>query len=233
MRLKIKLSGTKETLPINNQHLVNGFFHKLLGNGNDYHDGPSDYSVSNLRGGKFIGNSGKFIGNSRISFEYGGYIMVSAYDINILNKLLIGMMKHTIFNGDIKVTGFEYLPEENFYNGWNHFRTLTPILLKNSGKFKTINDIDFLYDLTNQTKRKLKSINPKLDLSNFEISIKSHKAHKVKKVLVKNVINKASQCQLSIKCNKNVAKILYNVGIGNSTGSGFGMIFKTESGKLY
>lgn len=226
MRLKIKLSGTNEKLPINNQHIVNGFFYKLLGENNKFHDNQSDYNVSSLRGGKFIGNK-------EISFNNGGYIMVSAYDQEVLNLLLIGMMNHQTFYKNIKINGFEYLPNEKYYNGWNHFKTLSPILLKKKGKFKTLNDDDFIYELTQQTKRKLKNINAKLNLSELEISIKSHPAHKVKKILVKNVINKASQCQLSIKCSKEIANILYNVGVGNSTGSGFGMIYKTENKHLY
>ena len=51
--------------------------------------------------------------------------------------------------------------------------------------------------------------------------------------MVKNVINKANQCQISIYTNKKIAELLYNIGIGQSTGSGFGVIYKTENHKLY
>ena len=229
MRVKIKLSGTNEILPLHNQHIVNGFFHKLIGIDNKFHNSQSDYVVSDLHGGKKIGKN-------EISFKNGGYIMVSAYNPEILSLLLMGMMKHQQFNKDIKINGFEYLPPETFYDGWNHFRTCSPILLKDKTKdigFVILNDIDFIYKLTEQCKRKLTAINPKLDLSGFEISIKKHDAHMLKKVIVKNISNYANRCQLSIRCSKEVANILYNVGIGNSTGSGFGMVYKTESKHLY
>ena len=226
-RLKIKLSGTNEILPINNQHLVNSFFHKLLGKENKYHNGQSNYVLSNLRGGEFIGED-------KISFKNGGYVMISAHDINILNLVLLGLMKQINFYKDIRVIGFEYLPNEKFYDGINYFKTLSPILLKDKKRnFITINDSDFAEKLTEQTKRKLTAINSDLNLSDFNIIVNNHPAHKVKTYFIKKVPNVCSQCQIDIKCNKEVADILYNVGVGNSTGSGFGMIYKTESSHLY
>jgi len=226
MRIKIKLSGTLNKLPINNQHIVNGFFHKLIGENNKYHDSFSDYNVSSLRGGKFIGNN-------EISFKDGGYIMVSTHDMEIMQLLVIGMLKYKKFHKDINIDGFDYLPNEKYYDGWNYFKTLSPILLKKNNTFSTINDKDFVENLKNQTIRKLKAINSKINLNAFDIIIKKHPAHKVKSVLIKNVINHATQCQLDIKCTKEVAQLLYDVGIGNSTGSGFGMIYKTENKELY
>ena len=66
-----------------------------------------------------------------------------------------------------------------------------------------------------------------------KVSIPRHVHHKVKKVLVKNVINKANYCHVSIYTNKEVAKILYHIGLGQSTGSGFGTIYKTENHSIY
>ena len=51
--------------------------------------------------------------------------------------------------------------------------------------------------------------------------------------MVKNVINHANQCHISIHTNKKVAELLYNIGLGQSTGSGFGTIYKTENHKTY
>lgn len=230
MRLKIKLTGTDKILPINNQHIVNSFFHKLLGKNNKWHDTISDYCVSSLRGGKHIGDK-------NISFKNGGYIIISSEDTELLTTILSGLMENSIFHDDIKVNGFEYLPEENYFNGWNHFRTLTPILLKVDGKDITIEDDDYVKALTEQTKTKLSNYDPKLFLDNIEIKIKSHPAHRVKNVYLmkKNGVakNHATECQLSIFCSKEVAKALYNIGFGKSTGAGFGMVYKTENKHLY
>ena len=121
MRLKINFNGTKEKLPINNQHIINSFFHKLLGKNNKYHDPSSNYNVSGLWGsGKSLGNGGKEIGGGEISFFGGGYITISSLDLNLLSLVVDGINKNKIFYKDIHVIGYEFLPGEKFYDGINH-----------------------------------------------------------------------------------------------------------------
>jgi CRISPR/Cas system endoribonuclease Cas6 (RAMP superfamily) len=67
MRIKILLSATTEELPINHQHIVNSFIHRVLCK-NKYHDAKNEYSISSLQGGKLIG------GTKNISFLHGGYL---------------------------------------------------------------------------------------------------------------------------------------------------------------
>jgi CRISPR-associated endoribonuclease Cas6 len=230
MRIKLLLSPSSENLPINNQHIVNSFIHRALGRKNDYHDKKSDYSVSSLQGGKWIE------GTQNISFKNGGYITISSLDKEFFDKILIGAYT-TPFHNDISVVGMDFV-DEQFYNGWNHFATLSPFLIKkyNSKQdysFLTLDNPNFQKEVKDYLINKLSKINPNLDLSDFEVSIPNKPNHKIKKVLVKNVVNKANQCQVSIHCNKKVAELLYNIGIGQSTGSGFGSIYKTENHKLY
>ena len=47
------------------------------------------------------------------------------------------------------------------------------------------------------------------------------------------MINIANQCQVSINCKKELAELIYNIGLGQSTGSGFGTVYKTENHKMY
>jgi CRISPR-associated endoribonuclease Cas6 len=230
MRLKILLSPTKNELPINNQHLVNSFIHRALGKNNDYHDTKNDYSISSLQGGKWVKNT------NRISFDNGGYITISSLDEKFINNILINLYS-TIFYEDIKIIGIEFV-DEVFSNGWNHFSTLSPFLIKTyidkkKYSFLTLNDVDFKDKVKTYLINKISKINPKLNLDGFDVEIIDHKSHKVKKVLVKNVINLANQCQISIFCSIEVAKLLYNIGIGQSTGSGFGTIYKTENHDKY
>ena len=84
-----------------------------------------------------------------------------------------------------------------------------------------------------RTINKLSKIDSSLDLSDFNIVIPKNNSHKVKKIVVKNVINKANSCHINVHANKNVVELLYNIGIGQSTGSGFGTIYKTENHHLY
>jgi len=203
MRIKIKLSSSDGLLDINNQSMVNSFIHRCLGKDNKYHDIYSNYVVSGLRGGKWIK------GTNKIDFNKGGFIIVSTIDSEFLNKLLLGLMSGIKFGYGVRFLGLDYIEERIYDGGINYFKTLTPILLKRNGEFLTINDKDFIKEL------------------------EVHDRHKIKSVLVKNVINKASECQINISGSKEVCDLLYNIGIGQSCGSGFGLLYKTESKKIY
>lgn len=230
MRIKVLLSPTNKELPIQNQIIVNSFIHKALGLNNPYHDSKNNYSVSSLQGGKWIPNT------NNISFKNGGYITISSLDIKFIDSIVIGLYKTPFFE-NISVNDIEFI-DEQFYDGWNHFATLSPFLVKEYSskekyKFLTLNDDNFEMKLKSYLINKISKINPKLDLTDFDIKIEDKSKGKIKKIMVKNVINHANQIQLSIQCNKQVAELLYNIGIGQSTGSGFGTIYKTENHNIY
>ena len=82
MRIKIKFSGANVSLPINNQHIINSFIHRVLGKDNIYHDAKSNYNISSLQGGKWVK------GTDRINFN-DGYIIVSSKDNEFLNGLIL------------------------------------------------------------------------------------------------------------------------------------------------
>ena len=217
-------------LPINNQHIVNSFIHRVLGKDNKYHDEKNNYSISSLQGGTLIS------GTNNISFKNGGYITITSLDNEFINNILLKLYS-TNFTGDIKVVGIEFV-DEKFYNGWNYFVTLSPFIIKkysskNEYGFHTINDDGFNNTVKDYLINKLSKIDSSLDLSDFDVVIPTHKNHKTKKVVVKNVVNIANSLHINIHTNKTVAELLYNIGIGQSTGCGFGTIYKTENKALY
>lgn len=231
MRVKISFSATDKKIPIQNQHLINSYVHKCLGVNNKYHDAKNDYCISQLYGGTLNKE------DSTLSFNNGGYIVASSLDGEFINTLLMGVLNNQEFIYDMAFNGIEHI-NEVFYNGWNHFSTLSPFLIRTRISdekygFLTLDDIDFESKVKEYLITKLKAINPNLILSNFDIKIPDIKTKKIKKILIKNVINKANQCQIDIYTNKEVAELLYNIGIGMSTGSGFGTIYKTENNHLY
>jgi CRISPR-associated endoribonuclease Cas6 len=230
MRLKLLLSGTESELPINNQHIVNSFIHRSIGKDNEYHNTKNDYSISSLQGGKWIKDTGN------ITFKDGGYITISSLNQEFLDKIIPGLLT-TPFYDDIKVSGLELIGE-NFVNGWNYFVTLSPFIIKKySSKkeygFNTMHDDNFEQTVKQYLINKISKINPKLDLSDFDVKIPQHDKHKTVKVIVKNVKNIGNSCHINIHTNKKVAELLYNIGIGQSTGCGFGTIYKTENKSIY
>ncbi len=231
MRIKIKFSKNIESVPINNQAILNSYIHKCLGVNNVYHDAKSNYNISHLYGGKLN------VEAKTLYFDEGGYIVVSSKDSEFINKLLIGIINNPVLINGMCFAGVDHIKEE-FVNGWNYFATLSPFIIKkyvdkSKYSFITLKDDDFEEQVKNYLINKITKINSKLDLSDFDVKIPISSKHKVKKILVKNVINSANSCHINIHTNKKVAELLYNIGVGQSTGSGFGTIYKTENHVLY
>ena len=112
---------------------------------------------------------------------------------------------------------------------------MSPILIKQKDYDEYItfkNREDFETILIAVTKNKLLKIDPKLDLYDFNIKC-DLKGARTKRLKVKNTTEDSTLCQFDVYCNKKVAEVLYNVGIGKSTGSGFGTICKTENIRKY
>jgi len=233
MRIIVNFSKNTEPVPTNNQEFINSYVHKCLGRNNDYHDSYSDYNISLLLGHSFNSNA--------FDFPNGGKLVISTKDAEFLNKLLSGIMVNPDLLWGMKYVNIDFIDEE-FYDGVNHFFTLSPILLREileMGKHQDItkNDANFDEMLTKRTLNKLKVISDKqelnLNLKGFKITSSLNNNKRIDKIAVKSKVNEASSGIFSVTCNKKVAELLYNLGIGQSTGSGFGCICKVENISKY
>jgi CRISPR/Cas system endoribonuclease Cas6 (RAMP superfamily) len=148
MRYKIEFTKPA-SLPANNQHLVNGFIHNLLGRNNQYHDNASNYNISSLLGGKLD------MGTKTLTFKNTNpFIIISSTDAEFMSKIVMGVLQKPSLTHDCVFTDITLLSED-FKDGVNHYLTLSPILLKEvrtemvKGKevkrdyFNTIRDTDF------------------------------------------------------------------------------------------
>lgn len=231
MRIILKFSKNESLVPINNQSYVNYYIHKCLGENNEFHNSKNDYSISHLYGGKLTEDK------KHLSFENGGMIVVSSKNTLFLDKIIDGIINNPYLNWGMKYKEIINI-NESFCTGWNHFATLSPFIIKKYSdkktySFATINESDFVDIVKNHTIKKLNAMFPGIDLSNFMIRINNNPSHKTKLIKVKNVKNIANQCHVSIFCDKKVAEEIYNMGLGQSTGSGFGTIYKTENRDMY
>ena len=232
MRIKLNFSVNKTDVPINNQHLLNGYIHKCLGKNNKYHDTWSNYSISSLLGGKMNDD------NKTVSFKNGAYFTVTSQDSELISKMLLGsLMNQELFHG-MTYTGVDHI-DEKFYDGINHFVTLSPFLIKEPCKkygersLRLDEDKDFEAKVKEYLIRKLNRYDKSLDLTNFDVKIPKRKWHYTKKIWVQESFNWGNMCQIDIISSRKIAEIIYNLGIGKSTGSGFGTIAKTESTNIY
>lgn len=227
MRIIIKFSKNTEQVP-NNLNVVNSYIHTCIGRNNEYHNAQSDYCVSRLLGGNIVD------GGKNIDYPNGGFIIVTSLNTEFLNKIIMGLLQNTSIGYGMEFKGVDQVNEE-FYNGWNHFKTTSAgfILKKPEGGFYTLEDTNIQLVLTEHIINKFSKINPKFDFSTLKIEINNHSSHKVESIYSKSVKNISNICQINIHTNKELAEALYNYGIGQSCGSGFGTVYTTKYFDFY
>ena len=251
MRIILKYRTDNDILPINNQHIVNAYIHKCLGEDNEYHDEFSEYNISFLMGGK-LHNKEELI------FKDKAFIIVSSPNNAFINDLIEKVYDNPKILGNIELESIEHITEK-FYNGLNHFSTLTPIFLKDimarmdkdtytlvkSGvkDKRDLNHRRVYITIKNNSNFKeyfkrylIKCLNVGMgddfDSDKFDVII-TDKNPKVKFIKIKNNIVYCSLFNFTLVCNKKVAEYFYNMGIGHSRGSGFGTICTTQKREEY
>lgn len=246
MKYKINFTDNTNGLPINNQDIINAYIHKCLGSNNKYHDDHSNYCISNLCGYNVK------IKEDKIFYEKP-YLIISFYEpieTTFFKDIIIGINK----NREISEYGMKFINiepiEEIFYDGFNYFNTTdVGFLLKdnsvkkqlvfdtkkvtNNNKIQILDYYDFNKRLKEITLNKLNKINEKynlkLNLSDFDIQVQNLKNNKVKITKLHNTKQFSNRCQVNVKTNKKVAELLSVIGLGSSTGAGFGTLYKIEN----
>ena len=217
MRIKINLTKPNTKVPVNNQHQMNGFIFSSFGKDSKYHDSFSDYCISSLQGGKLNEDKKTLNFNSCIPHFY-----ISG------NNEFIGMAIDAFTNSTASFFGMKFHSIDVFDDfkvseSFDNVVTISPILLKNKdGRKITVNDENFIELLTEHCIKKLShfGINDKT----FKIEIINKNKSKAKCVWVGDIFNPCSMVRLKVFGKKNTRKMLYNVGLGCSTGSGFGNV---------
>lgn len=213
MIINIILTKPTSEVPVNNQHYINGFFHKILGKNNKWHDTFSNYAVSSLQGGH--------LHNSHLEFDGNPYITVSSEDTEFINAVMTGAM-----SSDAEVFGMKFKTFEiNDYKVneyYDKIYTISPILVKKDGKKIAVDDKDFIKVLNKNCKDKLSHIGIVDDT--FSIEVRNPEKAKVKKIMVGDIFNICSMVSLVVRGRKKTRRTLYNLGLGNSTGCGFGSV---------
>jgi len=217
MRLYLKLSKNSEPVPFEHNSVLAGIFHQWI-NDIQVHDNLSLYSFSWLRGG--------IINNNNLDFPKGGYWFISIYDSEILMKII----KQIQINPDLAygMTVKEVVIFENpEFSSEQRFMLATPIFIKRTMDKKSIhylysdNESDKL--MTETLKTKLKKVGITDNSLNIEFD-RSYEKAKVKLISYKGIKNKTNLCPIIINGKPETLAFAWNVGIGNSTGIGFGAL---------
>jgi CRISPR-associated endoribonuclease Cas6 len=218
MRLHFSLSANKETVPFNYQHFLIGAFHKWMG-WNKLHDEISLYSLSWMQGGKMIKDG--------FNFPNGARWFISFWDEEISKLLIINAMKdpEVCCGMVVKEIQMQTTPQ---FGSKEKFTLSSPVFIRKYDEDKkavhlTYKDAESDFYLTETLKKKLNRAKLSDDVKvSFD---KNYSNPKTKLVRINGIDNRANFCPVIIEGNSEAVQFAWNVGIGHSTGCGFGAIF--------
>jgi CRISPR-associated endoribonuclease Cas6 len=217
MRLHLKIISSNQVIPFDHQPLLVGTIHKWLG-WNEEHGKTSLYSFSRLEGGKAT--------KEGILFKRDLSFYFSSYHVDLVKSLISGIQTdNSMFCGlSVEELVIEEDPDlsnrELFFSG-------SPILIKRQNK----NRIEqVLFDDSRSSLFLKETLMSKMSLvgivdDSFDIYFDlSHPTVGTKMITYKGIKNRASWCPVIIKGKPETKLFAWNVGLGNSTGIGFGAI---------
>jgi CRISPR-associated endoribonuclease Cas6 len=217
MRIHLNTTKNLSIVPYDNIPVLVGSLHKWLGQ-NEWHNEVSLYSFSWLKGGER--------GNNGLYFPRGADWFLSAYDTDLIKKLIEGIQYDPTINYGLEVKSITIQETPPF--GESHSFTLaSPVLIKRmiGEKVKHFlfsdNQADELLTETLITKLKKAKLNPEGVQITFN---RDYPFAKTKLVNYNGIGNKSSICPVTVKGTPEQISFAWNVGIGNSTGIGFGAL---------
>ncbi len=217
MRIHIKIIKSKQIIPFNHQSLLVGTIHKWLGR-NDEHGKVSLYSFSRLEGGKAT--------KTGLQFEKGTSFFFSSYNPDILKKLISGVQEDASMFHGLEVSEI-IIREDPDLSGRELFFTGSPIFIKRQVDSKIdhilYNDPRSSACLIETLQTKLKKAGLTDDSFNIRFEMSYPKAG-TKKITYNGIENRANWCPVIIEGKPETKLFAWNVGLGNSTGIGFGAI---------
>lgn len=217
MRIHLKIRARNNTIPFDHQPLLVGTIHKWLG-WNEEHGKISLYSFSRLEGGKSA--------KEGLRFEDDASFFFSSFENALIKKMITGIRADSsMFNG-LNVSDI-IIEEDPDMSNRELFFPASPIFIKRrvGEKIEHIlfNDLKSNELLKETLKNKLKQVGLTDDSLDIRFESSYLKAE-TKMIMYKGVGNKANWCPVIIKGKPETKLFAWNVGLGNSTGIGFGAI---------
>lgn len=220
MRIHLKTTPNTEPVLFDYQQKMVGTIHKWIGR-NSIHDSISLYSFSWLNQAKVKDNC--------LHFPYGASFFISFYDEDFIKQIVKTILEDpAMFCGmsvvDIRIEAAPDLSQRE------EFHCASPILIKrkltNQGiKQYNYNDKEANSLLKETLLSKMREAGMEEDPSLEIYFDTSFSKKKLKLVSYHGIGNKASVCPVIIKGSPATKQFVWNVGVGNSTGAGFGAIY--------
>jgi CRISPR-associated endoribonuclease Cas6 len=218
MRLYLKLQPLDNTpVSFNYQPKLTGAIHKWLGK-NEWHDATSLYSFSWLNGGRKMGD--------RLSFEKGAGLEISAHDPNFIKGIIRGIQSDPRVAFGLTVTDI-IIGESPSFSDREILYVSSPVLVKRTVADKEVHysyDNDICASLLTETFR-MKLRKAGLSDENTTVSfLKDYPGARTRIIYYNDIGNRVNVCPVVIEGTAEQIAFAWNVGVGNSTGIGFGAL---------
>lgn len=221
MRLTLRLSPNTEPVPFDHLHRLTGTLHKWLGEDNAEHDGLSLYSFGWLSGGKRRGEALQFAGGSEwnlslLSDEAGDRVRTGIRK----DPLVLAGMR--VFEIREQITP-HFGPAARFYVDG---AVLTRRNRDDGGRdHLTFKDEAADETLTRTLRRRLAQAGLDGDhLATTARFDRSFEKARTKKVDIKGIAYRASECPVIIEGTPQAVQVAWLVGVGELTGMGLGAL---------
>lgn len=215
--LNFKTKG-KVVLPYNYQPLLVSALHRWLGRDNQEHESVSLYSFSWLR-------DTKAVDNGILITSYTNWF-ISAHDDSIIKRIITGIQSDNKLADNVFVSEINIQSKPDF-GIKERFSVANPVFIKrridDDVKFFYMEDNDSDKFLTETLITKLK----KAGLNTDGVKVKFDEEYpdpKRKGYTYKNIFNKGTVCPVIVEGTPEQVAFAWNVGVGNSTGIGFGAL---------
>ncbi len=220
VKLKLRLSRTHEPIPFTYPHRLTGVFHRWMGS-NTLHDAMSLYSLGWLRGGRAK--------QQHLVFPHGANWFVGfAHKAHALT-FMEGLFRDPRLFAGMKAIEVQKLPlpAENRVRFWLD----SPVVLRTrreDGRRVYVSyeepESDMLLERIAQKKLKRLEMDAYVHLC-FD---RSYPRARTKLIQIKNVRHRANLCPVLAEGNPMAIAMLFCIGLGELTGSGFGSILRAE-----
>ena len=232
--IKCYFYSSREIVPFTYMDDMMKFLHvDVLGENNEFHDTISLYSVSPLFGSKKVNNG--FI------FNKGAIWIIRTPDKNIF-KHFYKKLKYAIGN-NLKIGLILQSVDFNIDNFVNNkekiiFKTSPVFLGDNKNKLSKKEHITFKHGIETTTKKiketflgKINKLGYNINEENFNVEFNmNNKNMKTKSISFGNHYNVCTNNpEIIVTGNSDVIGLFYSLGIGKSTGCGFGFCFNIKN----
>jgi CRISPR-associated endoribonuclease Cas6 len=219
MRIHLKTSPNKEIVPFNYQPKLVGVLHKWLGL-NELHGNPALYSFSWLLNAK----SSK----EGLNYPNGAKFFISFYDDKYLKQVVKSIMNDAEMCYGMQVTDVT-IEENPDLTDRSRFGCASPIFIR---RFEKDEDTHYTFDNKDAGKFLKETLLHKMEIAGLpkDESLKidfdrSAPNAKTKIIAYREIRNRVNLCPVVIEGKPETKLFAWQVGLGNSTGIGFGAIY--------